>query len=313
MKDTLGLVSIIIPVYNRQELIKSAIESALAQTYSDVEVIVVDDGSTDGTPYVLERYANAIKVITQPNCGQSAARNTGLVRCSGEYVLFLDSDDCLEPFAVKTLLVGLKEKEKTSSEWGLAYGKMLTCNESLVPLKNQRKRYYCGDVLLPLLSDNFVRTGTYLVNKSILNAVGGFKEDLAVREDRLLLFFIAARAKFHFIDQYIVRYRRHSGSRARQNPLRSLLQGTQHLDYFFAEAPSPLPSIIMAERPKLYGLLHKELFKTAWRNHLWRETVIHFKAAGMYQKRYFYYPKYIFRAAISSIMYFGSNCKCPRL
>jgi glycosyltransferase involved in cell wall biosynthesis len=293
------MVSIIIPVYNRQDLVAAAIESALAQTESDIEVLVVDDGSTDDTLHVLERYGNNIRVITQPNRGQSAARNTGLARCSGEYVLFLDSDDWLEPFAIETLLAGLKEKQKESSDWGLAYGKMLTCDENLAPLKNQRKIYYHGDVLQPLLFDNFVRTGTYLVKKSILNAVGGFKEDLVVREDRLLLFSIAAQTKFHFIDQFLVRYRRHEGLRARQNPLPTLKQGTRHLDYFFAETPAPLPSAVMKSRAKLYGLLHIDLFKTAWRNQLWHETVIHFRAAGWHQKRYYFYPKYLVRAIIS--------------
>ena len=227
MKEILSKVSIIIPVFNRQDLVASAIESVLAQTYSNIELIVVDDGSTDNTPYVLKRY-DTIKIVTQTNSGQSIARNAGLKISSGEYVLFLDSDDHLEPFAIKTLLAGLKEKEKESPEWGLAYGKMLTCDENLMPIENQRKSYYCGDVLLPLLFDNFVRTGTYLVRKSILDALKGFKEDLAVREDRLLLFSIANRTKFFFIDQFIVRYRRHGGARAAQNPLRILHQETRH-------------------------------------------------------------------------------------
>lgn len=301
-------VSVIIPVFNRQELIAAAIDSALAQTYTDVEVVVVDDGSTDDTAKVLNSYGNAINAIFQDNRGQSAARNTGLAACSGQYVLFLDSDDCLEPHAIEMLLSGLQEKEKTSTDWGLAYGKMLTCDENLRPLKNQRKRYYSGNVLLPILFDNFVRTGTYLVEKNILDAVGGFKEDLVVREDRLLLFSIAARTQFHFVDQFLVRYRRHEGPRARQNSLPILNQGARHLDYFFTETPNPLPPSIIKAKARLYGLLHIDLFKIAWRNRMWCEAVDHFRAAVRHQKRYFLHPKYVTRALVSWLICYERHC-----
>lgn len=303
MKETSIWVSIIIPVFNRETLVSSAIESALAQTYGLVEVLVVDDGSTDDTYQLLKQYDGKIRIITQPNRGQSAARNRGLVECSGEYVLFLDSDDYLEPFAVELLLAGLKKKEKESLDWGLSYGKMLTCDDRLVPLKQQRPRRYCSgnDVLPSLFFDNFVRTGTYLVRKTVLDQIGGFKEDLAVREDRLLLFLIAARSYFHFIDRYVVRYRRHGGARARNNPSQMFCQGARHLDYFFQEAPSPLPEAVIKAKPKLYGDLYMELFKTAWRNRLWNEAVAYYRAACKHQKRYFFYPKPLFRATFAAL------------
>ena len=293
------MVSIIIPVFNRKDLVETAIDSALAQTHPEVEVVVVDDGSTDGTAEVLKRYGTKINVIFKKNRGQSAARNTGLAACSGQYILFLDSDDYLEPNAIEVLLSELQKKEKLSLDWGLAYGKMLTCDKNLTPLKKQRKRYYSGDVLLPILFDNFVRTGTYLVKKSILDSVGGFKEDLVVREDRLLLFSLATRTKFHFVDHYLVRYRRHEGPRARRNSLPILHQGVRHLDYFFAEMPVPFSPEIMKVKSRLYGALHIDLFKMAWRNQLWHEALVNFRLAAKHQKRYFLNPKYLFRFLIT--------------
>lgn len=91
--------SIVIPVYNVEPYLRECLDSVLQQTYSDWEAVCVDDGSTDGSAAILAEYAahdNRIKVITQPNGGLSAARNTGLEHATGDYILFLDSDDWLE-------------------------------------------------------------------------------------------------------------------------------------------------------------------------------------------------------------------------
>ncbi len=97
-------VSIIIPTFNREDLVGQAVDSALAQTHPACEVIVVDDGSTDGTPGVLTHYEGRITAIRQENKGLSGARNTGIRAASGEYVGFLDSDDLWEPRLVEEAL-----------------------------------------------------------------------------------------------------------------------------------------------------------------------------------------------------------------
>ena len=100
--------SVIIPTYNRAHLVNESIQSVLDQTYSDVEIIVVDDGSTDNTKTVVETFADdRIKYIYQKNAERGAARNNGVLHSSGKYVFFLDSDDKLDPdhldFANKNL------------------------------------------------------------------------------------------------------------------------------------------------------------------------------------------------------------------
>ena len=98
--------SIIIPVYNVESYLRQCLDSVLAQTFGDWEAICVNDGSTDGSAAILEEYAakdDRFKVITQANAGLSAARNAGIKEAQGEYVLFLDSDDWLEPTALQTL------------------------------------------------------------------------------------------------------------------------------------------------------------------------------------------------------------------
>jgi glycosyltransferase involved in cell wall biosynthesis len=89
------LVSIVIPCFNRENYIETAVNSALEQTYKNIEVIVVDDGSTDNSLEVLSQYEDKISLITQENKGVSAARNTGISAVNGEFIIFLDSDDWL--------------------------------------------------------------------------------------------------------------------------------------------------------------------------------------------------------------------------
>ncbi len=106
--------SIIIPVYNVEPYLRECLDSVLNQTFGDWEAICVNDGSTDGSASILEEYAekdSRFKIISQPNGGLSAARNTGLKAAEGEYVLFLDSDDWLEPQALEVVSKSLSNED----------------------------------------------------------------------------------------------------------------------------------------------------------------------------------------------------------
>jgi glycosyltransferase involved in cell wall biosynthesis len=104
-----GRVSVIIPTYNYGQFILCTIDSVLRQTVSDVEVVVVDDGSTDGTSELLQSYSNSIQYIYQENAGLSAARNTGMASSTGEFIQFLDADDMLGPSSLEFQLGYLKK------------------------------------------------------------------------------------------------------------------------------------------------------------------------------------------------------------
>lgn len=110
MKD---LVSVIIPVYNREAYVGECVQSILAQSYSDFEVILIDDGSTDNTVKICRELAQEeprIKLLVAEHRGVSAARNVGLDEAQGEYVFFIDSDDAIHPFLLETLVGGMREK-----------------------------------------------------------------------------------------------------------------------------------------------------------------------------------------------------------
>jgi glycosyltransferase involved in cell wall biosynthesis len=91
------LVSVIIPTYNRGWIVQEAVDSVLAQDFSDYELIVVDDGSDDNTPEILKAYGRQITILHQPNKGVSAARNRGIAAAAGRFIAFLDSDDLWLP------------------------------------------------------------------------------------------------------------------------------------------------------------------------------------------------------------------------
>ena len=100
-EDRAARVSVIIPTYNRADLIGETIESVLKQTFDDFEIIIVDDGSTDATGEVVRKFDGPIKYLYQDNRGRSCARNRGFEASSGDYVCFLDSDDVLKPMMIE--------------------------------------------------------------------------------------------------------------------------------------------------------------------------------------------------------------------
>ena len=107
------LVSIIIPVYNVEKYLQQCVGSVLAQTYKHLEIVLIDDGSTDQSPRMCDEYAaqyENIYVFHKQNGGASTARNIGLENAKGEYIFFLDSDDWLEPNALETMITTAKSE-----------------------------------------------------------------------------------------------------------------------------------------------------------------------------------------------------------
>jgi glycosyltransferase involved in cell wall biosynthesis len=173
------LISVIIPAYNQARYLKSAINSVLSQTYLIWECIVVDDGSTDNTSEIVHKFRHPkIKYIYQRNSGLSAARNAGLLASKGDYISFLDSDDCFSPQKFEILLELFKNNPKLALAAGTAAlidenGNPINRNFETVLPKNSRE----------LLFGNPLHVGSVLLKREWYQKVGLFDTSLRSYED----------------------------------------------------------------------------------------------------------------------------------
>ena len=210
------LVSTIIPTYNRTAVVREAIDSVLGQTYPNVEVIVVDDGSTDSTQADLRRYGNRIRVITQDNAGPSAARNRGIALARGELIAFLDSDDLWLPAKLERQVALLQR-----------LGKDVPCclSNTTMVWRDKRRRSFDIAGLYPdfdegiwLNPDEVVATRFVLFNqgvvicREVLEKIGCFDENLRLLEDHELAFRLSLEGPWGFISEPLVVWRETHGS-----------------------------------------------------------------------------------------------------
>lgn len=212
------LVSVVIPAYNAAALIGETLDSVLAQTYPNLEVLVVDDGSTDDTPQVLDRYADRIRVLRQANAGQAAARNCGAREARGELMAFLDSDDLWDPdkIARQVALLGRFPEalavycDHRSID---AKGHLLSPSAAVVHPRPS------GDILRALLLGPCIITpGLVLLRRAAFDATDGFDESASMRghEDYALWLRLATRGPFVYSPDTLVSYRRHPQQATRQ-------------------------------------------------------------------------------------------------
>jgi glycosyltransferase involved in cell wall biosynthesis len=227
------LVSVIIPTFNRACLLTQAVQSALSQSHRSLEVLVIDDGSTDGTETSLkERFAQEprLRYVRQPNQGVSAARNRGLAEARGELVAFLDSDDVWLPGKLERQVAVLAEFPEAGMVW--TDMDAIDGEGNLVERSYLRKMYrayrwfpsledlfassreldgaqvYAGDIYSPMVLGNLVHTSTVLIRKSRLEKVGLFRVDYRRGgEDYEFHLRTCREGPVAFIDQATIRYR----------------------------------------------------------------------------------------------------------
>lgn len=186
MKTNQPLVSVIIPLYNSEEYIAETIKSALNQTYKHIEVIVVDDGSTDNSLAVAKQYeSEKVRVYHQENSGAPVARNYGFRLSKGQYIQYLDSDDLLTPHKIEKQVEALSKKDDdaiaTSSVFVDKDGV-----QSLWPMPEIYHDFIIGFDLLVNLWVHFVPSlvpGVYLTPRSLVEKTGGWDETLRKNQD----------------------------------------------------------------------------------------------------------------------------------
>jgi glycosyltransferase involved in cell wall biosynthesis len=183
------LLTIITPVYNRAEFLQTTLDSVATQAFSDYEIIVVDDGSTDDTPVVLaresasDRWQGRLRVFSQTNAGPGAARNVALDHARGEYCMFLDSDDLLFPWSLSLIAEVIASEGRPPIVIGRQVS-FTTSQEHLAVVRERTDLQRLPD----LFSIGYVgATGTLIVQTKAIKAVGGFIKDRIVGEDAELM------------------------------------------------------------------------------------------------------------------------------
>jgi glycosyltransferase involved in cell wall biosynthesis len=215
------VVSIIIRTYNRLSFLKEAVESVLAQTYQNWELIIVDDGSTDGSPEAIQQMNDSrIHLLTLEHTGNiNYLINEGAKKCRGEWLAFLDSDDL---WMSQKLELQLKTLAETQRKW-------CYCPFQFIDLENKKIIYNSNEKCLPfqgnILSEVIeAKTGiticSVMVEKNFFDEIGGFSSDPTLREDYEFFLRIASKAEVAYTAQTLVCIREHSGRvyKWRKNP-----------------------------------------------------------------------------------------------
>ena len=193
-------VSVIIPTYNRCWILKEAIDSVLSQKFSDIEIIVVDDGSTDATNELLSTYGDQVTSIFQENKGVSAARNVGISIARGDYIAFLDSDD-----------MWLTEKLSCQHDFFQSHSEAFICQTDEIWIRNgvrvnpkNRHKKPSGMIFEPSLRLCLVSPSAVMIKKSLFDTVGLFNESFPACEDYDLWLRIGLHYPIYLIDRQVV-------------------------------------------------------------------------------------------------------------
>jgi glycosyltransferase involved in cell wall biosynthesis len=252
-------VSVVIPAYNNARFVLEAVDSALAQTLAPLEVIVVDDGSTDDTTAALEPRSERIRLIRQENGGVAAARNTGIRSARGTLIAFLDADDVWLPEKLERQ-APLHERDPRI---GLSHCGLVEVDERLEPIRERLDGLsgdHVAETMLYGQGNRLHASGsTMMVTRAALEAVGDFDLEVPPSEDWELMFRVARRFKIGFVPQSLVLYRQHPGNAHRDIPRqeRSMLLS---LGKVFAAGDPRLKPL----KRRSYATLHGWLAGSYW-------------------------------------------------
>lgn len=217
------LVSVVITAYNASKWIRETLKSVLAQDFTDFEVVVVDDGSTDDTAQVIAAYGRSVRCIQRPNGGQPSARNAGIRAARGEYIAFVDADDL---WAKEKLRFQMDLIKRTRLAW-------VYCDAVAFDDKSGRRLFrfgkanhqYDGNILKSLFITSFIPSPTPIVRRTVFEHVGYWDENIKVAEDWNMWLKIAAHYPVGLVSKPLAFYRCHSKSASRGLDPQALLQG----------------------------------------------------------------------------------------
>jgi glycosyltransferase involved in cell wall biosynthesis len=262
MTRTTPVISVVIPAYNAAQYIERTINSVLLQSFSEFEIIVVNDGSTDNTIVILDDIADPrIKVVQQDNAGVSAARNNGVQQAVAKYIYFLDADDIIAPDALTRCWQTLSQ----SPEMVAVYGESLTFIDDkqveslLSATPHVMAKRPEGQIVKDLLKQNFICTGAIMVRKTAIKQLNGFSRKLKLGEDWVFWIELATLGRFVYLPMPVLcLYRQHPQSAARSLALNAD-EMTAAIDYIYQ-----LPAVLKQFTTKQLVSLKKQAQANAY-------------------------------------------------
>ena len=220
---TSDLVSVVIPVYNSEKFLEECLDSILAQTYQNIEIIAVDDGSTDSSPDILERYSDKINIISQKNQGLASALNLGISKMKGDWFKWFSPDDVMYSNTIEILINEAKNPPSTIlySNWNIIDETGNILREFHESNYNELSEY---DFNVRLLDGQQINVNTTLIPAIFLKKYGirELDEPVAIDYDFFLRSALLHGARFHLIPQPLVKYRIHTGQLSHKNISKTL-------------------------------------------------------------------------------------------
>jgi glycosyltransferase involved in cell wall biosynthesis len=199
------LVSVILPTYNRVDYLPFAIESVLNQTHANLELHIIDDGSTDATSELVSAYKDdRIFYRYQKNQGQSVARAAGLNNARGAYICFLDSDDLMKPGKLERQIQLMEE----NPDYHVIYGENEIIDETgRVQAQARTIRRHSGNIMKELLAFNFIEFETAMIRRLCFDEMGGPNINTRVADDYEMFLKFSTRYKFLYVPEIFAQYR----------------------------------------------------------------------------------------------------------
>ena len=239
---TSDLVSVVIPVYNSEKFLEECLDSILTQTYQNIEIIAVDDGSTDSSPDILERYSDKINIISQKNQGLASALNLGISKMKGDWFKWFSPDDVMHSNTIKTLIDETKNHSDNIilySNWNIIDDTGNTLREFHESNYNELSQF---DFNLRLLDGQQINVNTTLIPAIFLKKYGirELDEPVAIDYDFFLRSALLHDVRFHLISQPLVKYRIHSEQLSHKNISKTLNYISEIKDEILMKLDEPL-------------------------------------------------------------------------
>ena len=256
------VASVVIPTYNRKTYIRETLDSVLEQNFPDFEVIVVDDGSTDGTHEVIQPYLDRIRYIRQQNRGAAAARNIGVRNARGAYIAFMDSDDLSVPEHLQILYDFLARNPEYAMVIGNgAYLEGRFHNRStVIAARRAAQLAQRGVTLRDVFDGRVVRLQGVMARKSVLEEIGLLDEWFRISYDLDLTLRIVKSHRVGFVNQVVYLYRKHGGNISADDELRSR-ENLRALDKVMSDYPEAVDFIGRHAFFRLYAHRYYRLAK----------------------------------------------------